>query len=320
MLDPNKNVQIILKNDHLWSFFNIIYTFFWSIIEPCYIQNGVITNRYKEVVVYMYVFMEKSEKSVDPSRTWQAGGGSFLLLPRRLALSSWWLWTFNHNLAKPPERSSRSCYQFSLPANSLSRQVAMCIALVCGAQCSMPVRFGHLQSQTSNVCREMTGQWSDRSAMSSRKTLSPPDSISSLHGLALRIWTSFWKREGSAGMDIWNALMVHSRQPLTYRLMENVGLGGPRWLGSSWQRGIAESGSKHTWGSGVRSVCSKPATWKGAHWCGCCPCTCMLIKNPMMMTSLWIDEPQSEKKVPSDMCAQQRLKSASPSAQSDQSC
>ena len=25
-------------------------------------------------------------------------------------------------------------------------------------------------------------------------------------------------------------------------------------------------------------VCSKPAIWKGAHWCGCCPCTCMLIK------------------------------------------
>ena len=32
-----------------------------------------------------------------PSRTWQAGGGSFLLLLRRHALSSRWLWTFNHN-------------------------------------------------------------------------------------------------------------------------------------------------------------------------------------------------------------------------------
>ena len=28
---------------------------------------------------------------------------------------------------------------------------------------------------------------------------------------------------------------------------------------------------------------SKPATLKGAHWCGCCPCTCMLIKNLMMI-------------------------------------
>ena len=44
MLYPNKNVYIILKNDHLWSFFNIIYTFLGSIFEPCYIQNCVITN------------------------------------------------------------------------------------------------------------------------------------------------------------------------------------------------------------------------------------------------------------------------------------
>ena len=32
-----------------------------------------------------------------PGQTWQAGGGSFLLLPRRHSLSSRWLWTFNHN-------------------------------------------------------------------------------------------------------------------------------------------------------------------------------------------------------------------------------
>ena len=31
-----------------------------------------------------------------------------------------------------------------------------------------------------------------------------------------------------AGMDMWNAPRVQSRQPLTYRLMESMGLGGPR--------------------------------------------------------------------------------------------
>ena len=51
------------------------------------------------------------------------------------------------------------------------------------------------------------------------------------------------RREGSAGMDMWNGPMVQSRQPFTYRLRESVGLGGPRWHGSSWQRGIADSGS-----------------------------------------------------------------------------
>ena len=89
----------------------------------------------------------------------------------------------------------------------------------------------------------MTGQWSDRSAMSGRKTLSPSGPMSYLCGLALRIWTSFWRRAGSDGMDMWNAPMVQSRQPLTYRLMESVGLGGPKWHRSSWQRGTAESGS-----------------------------------------------------------------------------
>ena len=119
----------------------------------------------------------------------------------------------------------------------------MCTALVCGVQCSMPARLGHWQSQTSSVCSETTGQWSDRSAMSDRKTLSPPGPMSYLCSLALRIWTSFWRREDSDGMDMWNALMVQSRQPLTYRLTESSGLGGPRWHGNSWQRGIAESGS-----------------------------------------------------------------------------
>ena len=42
---------------------------------------------------------------------------------------------------------------------------------------------------------------------------------------------------------MWNAPVVQSRQPLTYRLMESVGLGGPKWHGNSWQKGIAESGS-----------------------------------------------------------------------------
>ena len=103
--------------------------------------------------------------------------------------------------------------------------------------------IGHWQSRTSSVCSKMTGQWSDRSAMSGRRTLSPPGPVIYLCGLALRIWNSVWRREDFDGMDIWNAPVVQSRQPLTYRLMESVGLGGPKWHGSSWQRGIAESGS-----------------------------------------------------------------------------
>ena len=75
---------------------------------------------------------------------------------------------------------------------------------MCRTQCSMPVRLGNVlwldtadwQSQTSSVCSEMTGQWSDRLAMSSHKTLTSPDAMSYLQGLTMRIWTLFWRREG----------------------------------------------------------------------------------------------------------------------------
>ena len=138
-----------------------------------------------------------------PGRTWQAWGGSFLLLPRRHALNIRWLWAFNHNMCENfLKRNSVICYQFSLHTTSLSKHVAMCTALVCGAQCSMPARPGRWQSQTSNICRGKTGQWSDRSAMSGRKTLSPPGPMSYLCGLALKIWTSFWRREDSDGMRV----------------------------------------------------------------------------------------------------------------------
>ena len=40
-------------------------------------------------------------------------------------------------------KKSWICYQFSLHATSLSKHVALCIALVCGAQCSIPAKLGH---------------------------------------------------------------------------------------------------------------------------------------------------------------------------------
>ena len=175
-----------------------------------------------------------------PGRTWQAWGGSFLLLPRRHALSSRWLWTFNHNTCENRLEEVQGSATSPLFTPPLFQNTWP--ALVCGAQCSMPARLGHWQSWISSICSEMTGQWSDRSAMSGRKTLSPPGPMSYLCSLALRIWTSFWRREDFDGMDMWNAPVVQSRQPLIYRLMESVGLGGPKWHGSSWQRGIAECG------------------------------------------------------------------------------
>ena len=103
-----------------------------------------------------------------PGRTWQAWGASFLLLPRRHALSSRWLWTLEHNMGENSleEVQGSATSSLLIHATSLSKHVAVCTALVCGAQYSMPARLGHWQSRTSSVCSEMTGQWSDRSAYS----------------------------------------------------------------------------------------------------------------------------------------------------------
>ena len=191
-----------------------------------------------------------------PSLTWQAGGGSFLLQPRRYALSSCWLWTFNHNTLKLHGRSSRSSYQFSLPATSLSRLVAVCAALVCGGQCSMPVRLGHWQSQTSKVCSGMTGQWSDRSAMSSHKTLSPPDPMSYLHGLALKIWSSFWKRR----LDWYGHVELSSGAVKTaFDIQVDGKCGRPKMIWKQlterdcreWNLQAIDPHDRHTWRSGA---------------------------------------------------------------------
>ena len=168
---------------------------------------------------------------------------AFFLLLRRHALSSRWLWTFNHNTCENrlekvkdllPVLSSRHLF-----FKTHGRVYSSCVrSAMLHASETWPLTKPNLQRLS-----ETTGQWSDRSAMIDRKTLSPPGPMSYLCGLALRILTLFWRREDSDGMDMWNAPMVQSGQPLTYRLMENVGLGGRRWRGNSWQRGIAESGS-----------------------------------------------------------------------------
>ena len=56
-----------MKNDHLWSFFNIIYTFLGSILEPCYIQNHVITDRVIKRLKCISVYTYKLEGDMD---TW----------------------------------------------------------------------------------------------------------------------------------------------------------------------------------------------------------------------------------------------------------
>ena len=55
--------------------------------------------------------------------------GPDLLLPERQALSSRWLWTFNHNTCEKRLEEVQSCYQFPPPATSFKTR-GRCIAQV----------------------------------------------------------------------------------------------------------------------------------------------------------------------------------------------
>ena len=58
-------------------------------------------------------------------------------------------------------------------------------------------------------------------------------------------------------MDMWNAPIVQSRQPLTYRLMGSLGLGHQNNMEAAdreWKLSAINSHDRLTWRSGVRSA------------------------------------------------------------------
>ena len=62
-------------------------------------------------------------------------------------------------------------------------------------------------------------------------------------------------------MDMWNAPMVQSRQPLTYRLMESLGLGERDCR--EWKLLAVDPHDRHTWKSAMRAASQLPGS--GAH-------------------------------------------------------
>ena len=66
-----------------------------------------------------------------PGRTWQAWGGSFLLLPRRHALRSRWLWTFNHNTCENRLEEVQGSAASPLFIPPLFQNMWPCVQLLC---------------------------------------------------------------------------------------------------------------------------------------------------------------------------------------------
>ena len=150
-----------------------------------------------------------------PGRTCQAWGGSFLLLPRRHALSSRWLWTFNHNKCENRLEEVQVSATSPLFTPPLFQNTWPCVQFVCAerkAPCQRDLAIDKAEPPAS------AAKWHGND-QTGRKKLSPPGPMIYLCSLALRIWTSFWRREDFDGMDMWNTPVVQTRQPLTYRLM-----------------------------------------------------------------------------------------------------
>ena len=63
--------------------------------------------------------------------TWQAWGGSFLLLPRRHAISSRWLWTLNHNTCENHLEEVQGSATSSLFTPPLFQNTWPCVQLLC---------------------------------------------------------------------------------------------------------------------------------------------------------------------------------------------
>ena len=64
-------------------------------------------------------------------RPWQAWGSSFLLLPRRHALSRRWLWTFNHNTCENRLEEVQGSATSSLFTPPLFQDTWPCVQLLC---------------------------------------------------------------------------------------------------------------------------------------------------------------------------------------------
>ena len=198
---------------------------------------------------------------------------------------------------KLPGRSSRIVFKLhvSLHATSLSKHIAICTALVCGVQCSMPVRLAidkakppasaakwqgndptDLQCQATRHCHHQV-QWATCAAW---HWGSGPHSEGEKTPMVWTCGTLQWCSQNSLWHTGWWKVWAWEAQD-DMEAGNREGLQRLEALGyqPSWQTYL------EIWCE-ICHACSKPAIWKGAHLCGCCPCTCTMNRNPIMMKFL----------------------------------
>ena len=229
-----------------------------------------------------------------PGRTWQAWGGSFLLLPRTHALSSRWLWTLNHNTCENHLEEVQGSATSSLFTPPLFQNT--CVQLLCVERdlaidkaeppASAAKWQGNdqtdLQCQATRHCHHQV-QWATCAAW---HWGSGPHSQGEKTPMVWTCGTLQWCSQDSLWHTGWWKAWAWEAQN-DMEAADREGLQRVEALGyrPSWQTYL------EIWCE-ICHECSKPAIWKGAYWRGCCPCTCMLIKNPIIIIITDLVQPQ----------------------------
>ena len=169
-----------------------------------------------------------------------ARGGSFLLLPGWHVFCLWRLWI---NCHIPP---------------SLLQDPWPCIQLV------ETVKLGHWPRPTWSACRAIFRQ------ICSIKPEDVATVRSSEDRQRLSLRTSFWEREGLAGLSTWSNLVMQSEQHVIYRFMAGWGWGGRGPKLTLKKLTEKDCHRQLTLKKGTTETCyacSWTVTRKGAHWC-----------------------------------------------------
>ena len=124
------------------------------------------------------------------------------------------------------------------------------------------------------------------------KTLPTSGPLSYLHASALKIWTSYCERwlRWYGHVECSNSAV---KTAFDIQIVGKRGPGRPKMALKQlterdcreWKLSAIDPHDRDTWRSGVRSAmrAASKLPRRAAHCCGYCPCTCTLIKNPMMM-------------------------------------
>ena len=230
-----------------------------------------------------------------PGRTCQAWGGSFLLLLRRHTLSSRWLWTFNHNLETAWKKFKDLLpvlFSRHLSFKTCDRVYSSCVrSTVLHASETWPLAKPNLQRLQRN----------DRAMIRQICNVRPQDIVTTRSNELL-------VRLGIEDLD----LILKERRLRWYGHVEcsngavktafdiqvegKCGPGGPKM---TWKQ-LTERDCRE-WKLSPSTLmidipgdlvwyltCVQQASYlEGSHWCGCCPCTCTLVKNLIMMM-IWV--------------------------------